>query len=322
MSDTRQLSRAAIVRQRRRQDVERRVARSSALASRPVAPITTRGIPQYAGKVYTPAKSARRQYQAAITMPGIEVRMPAINVTSQSLKWRLVSFCLSALVLAALAMIWNSSFMQAGQPQVTGNVRVSSAEIAAVLGATGQPSFLLVPSEMEKQLRINYPEIAAAQVSVGFPNVVSVHVVERTPVIAWQQANVYTWIDAEGVAFRPEGTADNLITVSSRAAPPVGISGLSAPAGPTPYLSRGLVQAIEQLGPNVPAGETMLYDPRYGLGWTDSRGWQVFFGNASSDLGTKLNVYEALVSTLQQQGIAPAFISVQYANAPYYRMSQ
>lgn len=322
MSNSMEISRSEVVRKRRRQQVERRVAKSASLASRPLAPITTRTIPPYSGKVYAPARGSRRQYQAAISMPGIEVRMPAINVTSQSLKWRLISFALSTALLALLAMAWNSPFFQVSGVEVTGNARVTSAEIAGVLRATDQPSFLLVPANLERQLRINYPEIVSAQVRVGFPNTVSVQVSERTPVIAWQQGNAYTWIDASGVAFRPQGTADNLVTVSSRQAPPAGAPSPIDPAGPTPYLSTDLVQAIQQLAPNVPAGETMLFDPKYGLGWTDSRGWQVFFGNDNRDLGTKLKVYETLVTSLQKQGVIPAFISVQYANAPYYRMSQ
>ncbi len=66
---------------------------------------------------------------------------------------------------------------------------------------------------------------------------------------------------------------------------------------------------------------TVEYDPKYGLGWPDSRGWKVFFGTNVSDMPLKLQVYKSLVDSLAQKGIQPAFISVQYANAPYYRMN-
>lgn len=322
MSNSLQLSRAQVVRQRRKQHVGRRVTKSSTLASRPMARMTTRAVSPYAGTSVMRGTAARRQYQAAISMPGIEVRMPMISVSSQSLRWRLVSSALSAVLIALLYIAWNSAFFEVGMPQVNGNVRVTSQEISAVLGASGAPSFLLAPAELGSRLRQNYPEIVSADVRVGFPNSLSVTVVERTPVIAWQQGNAYTWIDGSGVAFRPQGAADNLITVSARGTPPAGIPSLADSNAPIPYITPEMVQAIQQLGPNVPAGETMLYDPKYGLGWTDSRGWQVFFGNDESDLSTKLEVYKALVNSLQAQGVDPAFISVQYANAPYYRMSQ
>ncbi len=322
MSSSLQLSRADNVRLRRRRQVEHRVKHSASQAGRPMARMTTRAVSPYAGMPVMRGTTARRQYQAAISMPGIEVRMPMISVSSQSLRWRLVSSALSAVLIALLYVGWNSAFFQVGTPQVSGNQRVSAQDISAVLDAGGQPSFLLSPADLQQRLRQNYPEIVSARVQVLFPNTLSVAVVERTPVIAWQQGNAYTWIDADGVAFRPQGAADNLITVSSRGTPPAGAPALTDPGAPAPYITQNMVQAIRQLAPSVPPGETMLYDPKYGLGWTDSRGWQVYFGNDDSNLTTKLAVYQALVKLLQSQGVAPAFISVQYANAPYYRMNQ
>ncbi len=255
-------------------------------------------------------------------MPGIEVRMPAISFTSRSLKWRVVSITLSAALIAALYLAWTSPFFRVVVPQVSGNTRITAADMGAALGAAGEPSFLLVPADLERRLRLNYPELASARIQIAFPNQLTIEVTERTPVIAWQQGNGYTWIDDNGVAFRPQGSTDNLITVSARATPPPGQPSSNDQIAPIPYLSADMVQAIRELAPNVPGGATMLYDPRYGLGWADSRGWQVFFGSDESNLPTKLEVYGALVKSLTAQGVVPAFISVQYANAPYYRMSQ
>ena len=66
----------------------------------------------------------------------------------------------------------------------------------------------------------------------------------------------------------------------------------------------------------------MLYDERYGLGWTDSRGWQAYFGTEARDMALKLQVYESMVQMVDARGIRPAFMSVQYPSAPYYRMTQ
>ncbi len=322
MSRSADISRAEVVRKRRRQQMDRRVAKSSSLARRPIAPITTRVMPPYAGASGLSRAAPRRQYQAAISMPGIEVRMPAISFTSRSLKWRLVSSMLSAGLCALLYAAWGSPFFRVAAPQISGNTRSSSDEISAVLDVAGRPSFTLVPGQLESRLRQNYPEIVSARIQVEFPNIVNLRVVERTPVISWQQGGGYTWIDDEGVAFRPQGSADNLIPVSAKSAPPAGAPSLTDPMAPIPYLSADTVRAIMELAPDVPAGATMLYDARYGLGWADSRGWQVYFGKDESNLTTKLAVYQALVSSLTAKGVAPAFISVQYANAPYYRMSQ
>ncbi len=90
---------------------------------------------------------------------------------------------------------------------------------------------------------------------------------------------------------------------------------------PAPYISPDLVKAIQAIAPAVPQGTTVEYDPEYGLGWPDSRGWKVWFGTDVSDMPLKLEVYKSLVDSLTQKRIQPAFISVQYANAPYYRMN-
>ena len=322
MSNSLQLSRAQLVRQRRRQQGERRVARSSALASRPMAPITSRAMPPFADTQRITSPAARRQYQAAISMPGVEVRMPAISFTSRSLKWRLVSGTLSVALMALLYLAWNSDFFRITAPRVSGNVRNSADEIVATLGTSGESSFMLVPAELERRLRLNFPEIISARIQVAFPNSLSIQVVERTPVIAWQQGNAYTWVDDNGVAFRPQGTMDSLIAVSAREAPPRGLPSQSDPLAPIPFLTTNMVRMIKELAPDVPPGATMVYDPKYGLGWTDTRGWQVFFGMDNSNLSTKLQVYQALVTSLTAKGVTPALISIQYASAPYYRMIQ
>jgi hypothetical protein len=91
---------------------------------------------------------------------------------------------------------------------------------------------------------------------------------------------------------------------------------------PVPYLSTDLVSSIRMLAAQAPAGTAMLFDSRYGLGWSDARGWQAFFGTGAREMSLRLRVYQSLVSTLQARGIAPAFINVQFPTAPYYRMNQ
>jgi hypothetical protein len=67
---------------------------------------------------------------------------------------------------------------------------------------------------------------------------------------------------------------------------------------------------------------SILYDPIQGFGWTDPRGWQVYFGTSARDVELKVRVYESMVNSLTQRGIRPALINVMYPTAPYYRLSQ
>jgi cell division protein FtsQ len=315
-------SRAQLVRRRRQEQAKKRLAESSALARRPLAPITTRA-PRASSIPRPPAPvKAKRQYQAAFSMPGIEISMPAITFTGPTVKWRVLTFLLCALLGAALYAAWNSPELRVAPADVTGNQRIASDEINAALGITGRPIFTLVPADLENRLRLTYPELASAHVALALPNRVSVNVTERTPAILWQQGGGYTWIDDSGVAFRPRGIADNVITVDAYASPPSGQAVAKDPLSPLPYLSSDLVAAIKKLAPQAPQGTSLVYDPRYGLGWTDSRGWQVFFGATPAEMDLRLEVYASLENMLGSKGISPAFINLQYPSAPYYRMNQ
>jgi hypothetical protein len=255
-------------------------------------------------------------------MAGFELRMPAISLPSVEVKSRLFSMFLCILLGAGLYLIMTLPDFRVSQAQIMGNQRLSADEINAVLSTSGQPIFTLMPSDLETRLRLNYPELKSAHVILGLPNSVMVNIVEREPVILWQQGGGITWIDKNGVAFRPRGTAANLIPVAALAAPPAGSPAVNDPLSPLPYLSADMVKAIETLAPSVPAGTSIVYDPKDGLGWADARGWRVTFGYDAKEMAVKLKVYQSLIDSLTQQGITPVFISVEFANAPYYRMSQ
>lgn len=320
MSEKRELTRAEAVRMRRQQQTQKRETKSYELATRPLPPITARANAAYV----TPRRTAntRRRMQASLSMPGVHVQMPMITMPRFEVGWRLLSFFIALGMAVVLYLAWTLPMFRVVSAQVQGNQRVSSDEINAVLNSAGQPIFTLKPADLETRLRLNYRELASAKVTLGLPNLVTVNVVERQPVILWQINNGITWIDDSGVAFRPRGSANHLISVVALGAPAPGSTSQVDPLSPVPYISAGMVKAIKTLAPDVPAGSTLTFDPQYGLGWTDSRGWKVVFGNDPKDMSLKWQVYQSLVNTLLQKGITPAFISVQYVNAPYYRMSQ
>ena len=323
MSSKRDLSRAELVRTRLRQQAKKRPVLNSAITTRTLPPIISRADMTYTVQQKLVIPSTRRRFQAAFSIPGFAIRMPGISLPRIEIKSRLLSFFLCLLLGTALYLAFTLPEFQVTKAQIQGNQRINSDDINSVLSSTGQPIFVIMPSDLETRLRLNFPELASAKVTVGLPNLLTVNVVERNPIILWQQGGGFTWIDAGGVAFRPRGSTDNLITVSAVASPPpVSTSSANDPLSPLSYLPVDMVKSIQILAPSVPAGTTMVYDPRYGLGWSDPRGWQVSFGSDAKDMSLKLHVYQSLVTSLTQQGIIPTFISVQYANAPYYRMSQ
>jgi len=321
MRDSDARSRAEQVRRRRKQEAGKRLSNSAVLATRPVAPITARTSLLQSG--HSRARPvARRRSEAALSMPGIEVRMPAISFSGPGAKWRFISVGVCLLLGAAIYFAGTAPAFRASAVQVIGNQRITSEEIGAVLATRDTPVFMLAPSELETRLRLNFPDLLAAKITVGLPNQVYVEVTERMPVLAWYEEGGYTWIDESGIAFRPRGEAANVIVVQAQNTPkPIEVA-VADPVSPLPYLSTELVEAARALAPHAPSGAPILYDAEYGFGWTDSRGWQVFFGDQPRDVETKLRVYDSLTQMVETKGIRPSFISVQYPSAPYYRMSQ
>ncbi|MDP1545238.1 MAG: FtsQ-type POTRA domain-containing protein, partial [Anaerolineales bacterium] len=188
----------------------------------------------------------------------------------------------------------------------------------------GQSIFTIQPGEVRERLLLNYPELLSAEVKVYLPNHVYVTVVERQPVVFWQQdGEGYTWIDASGVAFRPRGIVEGLTFVNALDAPPIPTALTNAdPLSPPPYLSTDLVEAIRILAPLVPANTTLTYSAADGLSWDDPRGWRVAFGTGAKDMPLKIRIYQSLVGSLSARRITPEFISVVYPDGPYYRMAE
>lgn len=319
MSEKRKLSRAELVRQRRAQHAARELLQTSVRTDKPVRPVTSRAVatrpiakPMRVGKT--------RRFNVALGLPEIHLHKPGISTSNANSRWRFTSISIAILLSVAIYLALTLPYFHVPSVTVLGNNRLSREGIETVLGVVGQSIFMVQPAEMAARLRMNYPELVSAEVNAYLPNHVYITVTERQPVILWRQGEGYTWIDPLGIAFRPRGEAAGLIAVNGLALPPVGISSIDDPFSPPPFMQKELVDAILVLAPNVPAGSTMVFDPVYGLGWNDSRGWQAFFGTSSKDMPLKVRVYQTLVDSLASRGRVPEFISVVYPDAPFYRM--
>ncbi|HLF75593.1 MAG TPA: FtsQ-type POTRA domain-containing protein [Anaerolineales bacterium] len=325
MSEKKDLARADLVRLRREQDSKTRVQRARKDATRSV-PVTSRkqdAVPSRRRSAQESAsRRARRRFQNALLPVAPDAEMRGISISRPNLGKRLPSFLLVLLLASALYFAFNAPQLQVIQAQVVGNQMLTAAEINTALNIAGQPAFLLIPSELEKRLRLQFPELAAAKVDIALPNTVLVQVIERKPVVRWEQGEGYTWISEEGIAFRPHGDMPGLIGVVALSAPPIEGIISSDPLTPAPFLKPDLVKTLKGLAGHVPPGAQILYDASFGFGWNDPRGWQVYFGTSASDVELKMRVYESLVESLTGRGIQPAMINVTYPTAPYYRLSE
>ncbi|HEX6270508.1 MAG TPA: FtsQ-type POTRA domain-containing protein [Anaerolineales bacterium] len=322
MKRKKELTHSELVRRRREKESVRRMQRAAIEAIRPVPPVTRRATRQDASKPKRRSgrgSGARRRFQIAFHLPRREAR--SISIPRPRLGGRIFSFLLTAVLGTALYLAFNLPQLRVTHAQITGTQLLPAAEINSVLNVTGRPIFLFTPQALETRLRLHYPELVSVQVQVAWPNLVSVQITERLPVVRWEQGGGYTWISEDGVAFRPRGEVPGLISVAALSGPNVEVSGGDA-LTPAPFVSVEMVQALKGLASHIPPNTPILYDPSFGFGWNDPRGWQVYFGTSARDVELKMRVYESMVSSLTQRGIQPALINVTYPTAPYYRISQ
>jgi cell division protein FtsQ len=281
-------------------------------------------------------RSPKRRFDVPLKVTGAEVRLPSLPFLH--LGWRVISLLLVLMMSASLILVWKAPVFQVGAIDAKGLQRLTVSDLSVVMGSVGKSVFTLNPDLLSETLQQAFPELAKVSVRVNLPASVKVVATEREPVISWTQDGVETWVDAQGISFPPRGEAQApLVKVEGHGKPPSiasiasageqlplpeGMSSPSTPNNPTLRLSSELVSSILALGAKMPADTTLVYDSEHGLGWNDPNGWEVFFGEEDQDMEMKLTVYQALVERLQNEGIQPALISVEYVHAPYYRMER
>jgi cell division protein FtsQ len=170
-----------------------------------------------------------------------------------------------------------------------------------------------------------FMELESVSVEIALPAVVKVSVVERQPVLVWEEDGRAMWIDSKGVAFPPRGEDGPSIRVTAQDVPLSSASDVEADEQDEPlsrYLPPQLVSAILAISVEAPEGTPLVYTNDHGLGWKDRRGWEVYFGMDTDDMEMKLRVYKTLVKNLKKVKINPELISVEYVDAPYFRMER
>ncbi len=281
-------------------------------------------------------RQPKRRIDVPLNVTGAELRLPSIPFVH--LGWRAVSLLMVLMMLASLFLVWKAPVFQVNIVEAKGLQRLTAGDLNTVMGVIGQSVFTLNPAVLDENLQQAFPEFSKISIKLGLPASIKVVVTEREPVIAWVQDGNESWVDAEGISFPPRGTpAYTLVKVEGHGNPPgitpvaspqetqvipEGIPGSTANTPTVLRLSPELVTAILALGAKMPADTVLVYDSVHGLGWNDPKGWEVFFGSEDQDMEMKLTVYQALVDRLENEGIQPAMISVEYVHAPYYRMER
>lgn len=310
--------------------------RSTSLKDSPFPPVMVRGefLESPFQGVRRKGKKARRRYDVALSLPGAEIRLPALPQVR--IGWRLVSAFLVVLLGFALQHLWNSPMYRVNEVDIAGLERITEQEIMLAVDVFDRSIFELDQHTMQQTLETGFPEFLSVDVKVALPNNISVDVVERVPALVWNRGGEVSMVDEQGFSFptRRQVAGDaELPTVLASANPPspVHVSQEEKEAAIVagkpleeeeirPLLRDDMVKAVQELAAAIPPGTTLVYDSRHGLGWGAAEGWHVFIGDVTN-IDVKLNVYQAIVQRLQADAVQPRLISVEYADAPYFRLA-
>jgi cell division septal protein FtsQ len=328
MTAKKQKTRAELLRQKRdsrpRKNPSKSARRSQKSSSGSLPPILVRGgVAAAASHSRRKTKNNRRRFDIALNSQGAEMRLPSIPTIG--IGWRLLSAFLIGALGFAIYTLWYSPMFTIDKIDVTGMVRLTNAEINSVADVIGKSIVLVNPIELEMQLHEAFPELVNISVDTEAPNKVAISLVERQPVLVWQQDGQTYWVDENGIAYSPHGEGGPSITVQGSdllSTEHVMDDTLEEVEATNKKLPIELVNAILTISPEVPENTPIIFDSQHGIGWSDPRGWQVFFGNTDEDINLKLKVYSKIFKRLKKAGIRPELISVEHVHAPYYRLER
>lgn len=287
-------------------------------------------------------KENRRRYDIALPTTGAEVRLPSVGVPQ--LSWRLLSFVLVLGFSYLFYYLWTSPQFTVTADRVTvdGISRVSKEELLAIADIEDKPVFMVDPASLEKSITENAQALEGIAIHVSPSGDVTFDVVERVPLIAWDQylINKVWWVDQNGMRFPAIGSSSGLVYVRAEVPPP------KPPASPAELIEQEqnlaaadaglqaqttdkddgllmepeLVQGIVAITPYLPEGAELVYDEQRGIGWQDpEHDWMVYFGKKLDQMPLRLRIYQAIVEFFNDKNRKPVMISVEYLHAPYYR---
>jgi len=222
--------------------------------------------------------------------------------------WRVVSGMLVLGLSAVLYLFLTTPAFYVNSVAIGGEKYLSREEIFRYSDIARRHIFWVDPADVAARLK-SVPNIADAQVLVGWPpDMVQILVVEREPALTWEQG-VRVWVDVNGIVMKQREDRPDLVRVV--------VPNAQEPIGVGERIPQTIVDGALQLKKRYPNMDVLLYDSAKGLGYHDGRGWTVWFGTGE-DLDAKLQVYNSLVATLVVGKLQPGEIVMVDPDRPYY----
>jgi cell division septal protein FtsQ len=189
--------------------------------------------------------------------PTLRVQRPSRLSTRRRRALRIAVATL--LLVTAAWVLWASPLLAVHSIQVDGVTTLAAGQVREAAGIADDTPLLRVDVAAARARVARLPQVAAVEVTRGWPDRVVITVVERRPVAVVEEPGRRTLVDAEGVLFD---------TISG--APPVGVVRLDVPhPGPDDAATTAALTAVREfprdLSPKVarvtatPDGEVTVY---------------------------------------------------------------
>jgi cell division protein FtsQ len=259
-------------------------------------------------------KKPRRRVDLSLAPEqGLEMRLPALPVLHVGVR-PLSALCIALLLLMTRSALIGSGF-KVQEIEISGARLLSEVQVRSVAGVMENSAFMVNPEEVEARLEA-YPEIKAAEVEMGWPNIVRIKLSERRPAVVWDDGGRSWWLSRDGVALIRREAETGLVNIVS----PEPILRITRDTD-QPVVDPEVLSAAISLSGQFPNAFFFTFDSEHGLGFQDPRGWQAFFGH-QGDMDLKVRIYESIAERLVPKGIQIEFIDVTNPSMPYYRLQR
>lgn len=226
---------------------------------------------------------------------------------------RIVSGLIIVSLSALLFLFFSADAFYVHAIGVSGLHYLTREEAFALADIADMHIFWVDPAAV-RQSMLRSPTVADADVQVGWPPVmVTIRIQERQPALVWEQAGVVTWIDVQGRVMQQREDRPDLLLIRADEA-------VDGPLSQNMQLEVDIVTGALQLRTLYPDLTALRYHPDRGLGYTDRRGWEVWFGTGTN-MPEKMIVYDAIVANLAARGIVPREVTVADPHAPFYAVN-
>ena len=193
---------------------------------------------------------------------------------------------------------------------IAGNDLVTDEEILGGIDVEGANVLTVRTRRLEDILQTD-PAIGKAHVQARLPNVISVRVEEREPVVVWAGAERPVLTDRTGLALRDE--ARPLPTIYAPEGPVIEAGGRID--GDIVRMGQSLAPRLEALGL---MGARLEYRPASGMSIVAPGSPRIALG-FPEDLEAKLAAYSAIRAHLEQTRTPADLIDVRFLQRPYFR---